>query len=395
MNERWRLTKSVGFQAAIWVLVIGLFLFLHLQHGVISMLNFRDWNAYPEGQVPANQYLLDVLTYHETLPAFARRPLTSWLLEAGKAVSGAANFGYAFILIQTSLLALSAFFLVRLARILGLDQRKANASALVYFGGYSIAFAFFPGNYMYDEPAQYVFFFLTAIYWVKESPVSVFFAILSCLSRETTLLLLPFLPVFFPIKDGWKRLIPVFIPSLLAVASLWFFTPVTESVSSEFGRRWDLLFQKNFETTANGVQVVLTTLLVIVYPFVFLKDGVYPTKQRLILVGLILFNVSTVWFFGIGREARLYALPMLFLWPYLGLGVEQLKVILQKVSALMLMLGMGWAAYYLFFYRTKTVGFMAEMHYFREYGVFLAMLIGLKVGLIWEQNRLRSKSPAN
>lgn len=395
MTERWRLTKSVGFQAAIWVLAIGLFLFLHLQHGVISMLNFRDWNLYPEGQVPANQYLLDVLSYHETLPAFARRPLTSWLLEAGKSIVGAPNFGYVFIAIETSILALSAFFLVRFARILGLDHRKANASALVYFGGFSIVFAFFPGNYMYDEPAQYLFFFLTAIYWVKESPASVFFAILSCLSRETTLLLLPFLPVFFPIKDCWKRLIPILLPSILAVGAVWYFTPVTENITSEFGRRWALLFEKNFESADIGIQVLISTVLVVVYPFVFLKDGVYSRKQRLVLVGLILFNTGTVWFFGIGREARLYALPLLFLWPYLGLGVEQIKVILQKVSALFLMLAFGWLAYFALFYRVKTVGFMAEMHYFREYGVFLAMLIGLKIGLIWEQNKLRAKSPAN
>ena len=97
------------------LLLTGLTLALHLCPAMNSMLNMDAENYPLNGQAINTGYLTTIVELHRTEPAFARRPCTTWAIDAVDACTGLGP-AYAFIVTQFALLFASGLLLYRLAR---------------------------------------------------------------------------------------------------------------------------------------------------------------------------------------------------------------------------------------------------------------------------------------
>ena len=179
--------------ARILPFLVGLFFTLfiykiHMTPNVDSMLN--EYST-----IISNGFLTSQIKYHKEFAPFARRPITSWLIDQTGSTLGIRP-GPSFIWVNFFFLFLSSVLLYRLSKTIGADHRQGIWNMVAYFLTFSVLFAFFPPIFTYDEPVQYclVFLALIAFYKQKWIPYLLFFT-LAMISRETTALLVPGLMV--------------------------------------------------------------------------------------------------------------------------------------------------------------------------------------------------------
>ena len=127
---------------------------LHMSKHSDSMLNERN-------HVISNAFLTSQIQYHKELPPFARRPLTSWLIESTATTFGM-RLGVAFIWViyrdSTGNVTGSV-----LTPTKGSSYWLAIGNMVIYFLGFSILFAFFTPLFTYDEPLQYTMIFASLL----------------------------------------------------------------------------------------------------------------------------------------------------------------------------------------------------------------------------------------
>ena len=426
---------------------------LHMLPIMDSMLNENNTRI-------SHGFLKSQIDYHQEIAPFARRPITSSLINLAMDGWGL-RAGHAFILINFTALFFSSLLLFRLSVILRGDRLRALGNMVFYFLSFSILFAFFPPIFSYDEPLQYCFILAALIAFVKRKHVQyILFFTMALVTRETSLLLLPAIIFLFTERRGKAakevndikvspsgiqkkegqsrskqipersnldyrvirdarhyspRLLLIALPVILYGVYLFFFLfsyDQFQNTRIEIASRYSC-FLENFENTKNTIESI-TSLVLALAPFLYLTAVHYgehmmhreqilkkatnglttvethtnqnfqPWIAAFLLTAAI--NTPLVILTAFARETRLFALPLLFLWPvFLQVFGPQLKLFISRNlyvktfsnwRYLLAFIGLNTLNYWFCFRVYREYG-LGENTFFAEYLFIVNLLMGL------------------
>ncbi len=400
-----RFEKIVRWQPLPYLvaLLFALMIFgIHMLPNMDSMLNENNTRI-------SHGFLKSQIDYHQEIAPFARRPLTSFLIESVTGKFGLRS-GHAFILVNFILLFLSGLLLFRLSKTLRDNMEQALFNMCVYFLSFSVLFAFFPPVFSYDEPMQYCFILLALIAFVqKKWGWYVPFFTLALISRETSMLLLPALMFFMPglgkfnvrllSKEHVRLCISIMLPLLFYGIYLALFIYTHDQLKAtqiEMASRYSC-FLENFESTKNTVET-WTSLFLALAPFLYLvavqmrkKDALAWQKKWIgAFLLTVIINTPIVILTAFARETRLFALPLFFIWPvFASLFGKEVKLlfsfglypnIFKKWQAVFIFLILNLLNYWFCFQVYPEVG-LGENTFFAEY-LFVINLLMVLLGLL-------------
>lgn len=393
----------------IWHYFIGLgfvlFIFgIHMLPVSDSMLNENNLKL-------SHTFLDSQIRYHQEFAPFARRPLTSGLIEASSSIFGIA-IAESFVLVNLLLLFISGLLVYRISLRLKATNNQALFNMAAYFLTFSIVFAFFPPVFTYDEPLQYCFLFLSILavihnkwvfYWVW------FF--LALVARESSVFLFPgfiliglglgVLPSLTWSPAVFRKWLLLFLPLPLYVIYLIFFflkTGLWAESSTLEGSRLDCL-NDNFGTWAKTKETLFSFLLVIL-PALYLlfigwrKEVFKGFQKRFVqafFIGLII-NTPVIMLATLARESRLFALPLIFLWPLAGqLFWKELTLLVKPQLYFEVFRNWPNRLYflglcilnYLISFKVYVPSFPAKDNFFNEYLFIMLFLISVHF-LLWK-----------
>lgn len=319
---------SYPFVLLLALTLVGATLSLHFADKADSMLNDKN-------QIISEQTLTYVVELHQTDPTFNRRPLTTWLIQTC-ATTFHFSIGTAFILVNFFLYFLSAVALYHLSKLLQATNKMAAINMVVYLLCFSNLFAFFPPIYAYDEPLQYLLLFLTFIAYLKKKYVlTILLFTGATIARESSLFLLPAFVLFFEksilhfpiqhdLKNKIKKITLILIPVIFYLCfNYWWIQKhqLTEAIMSDLGVRLTGI-ELNFESSQAASETIISFYLVLGVPLLFIfwnsirqhltdenKKWINAFLLTLILNSIIVLTITKA------REARLFAIPLLFIWP--------------------------------------------------------------------------------
>ena len=313
---------------------------IHMLPSMDSMLNENNTQI-------SHVFLKSQIDYHKEIAPFARRPFTTFLIESSSKVFGLKS-GYAFIVVNFFLLFLSGLLLYKLSKKLKATKKQALLNMLVYFSSFSILFAFFPPVFTYDEPLQYCFILSALIAFTQKRWVwYVILFTLALVTRETSMLILPAFTLFIvwirPENETlsvkahgvWASLVlsPLLFYSFFIGIYIWQ-NQLLDATQSEMSSRYSC-FLENFENNKNTVES-LTSIFLSLGPFLYFscialnKLHLPLFKKNVINAFLVTVAINTpiVILTAFARESRLFALPLLFIWPmFMQLFGKELKLI--------------------------------------------------------------------
>ncbi|HET8735599.1 MAG TPA: hypothetical protein VFM69_03270 [Pricia sp.] len=352
---QWRpLPFLVAFLFTLMIFVI------HMLPGMDSMLNENNIRI-------SHGFLKSQIEYHQEIAPFVRRPLTSLLIEGVVQLFGW-RYGHAFIFINFILLFLSGPLVFKLSKTMQASTGQALVNMGVYFLSFSVLFAFFPPIFSYDEPLQYCFILLSLIAFVRRKWMwFVPLFTLALIARETSILLLPALLFFGPglwelgnpekhgkterhrkpekymetekhgqpddhvtterdwrLKRRLKYTVPILLPIVCYGIYLILFIVSNNQLQAtkvEMASRYTC-FLENFESTKNTVETWIS-LFFALGPFLYLvavrmwKKKTTAFYRQCIGAFLLtaVINTPIVILTAFARETRLFALPLIFIWP--------------------------------------------------------------------------------
>ncbi|MFZ9681059.1 MAG: hypothetical protein ACO3CL_06515 [Bacteroidia bacterium] len=381
-----RSTPALLILCVVWLL--GLF-WMHSTPGKEGMMT-------PEA-------LQSTLDYHRTLPVFAARPLTSGAVGFLNRWTGIEEWQI-LALMNPLLLVLSAVMLYALSLRWGAKPRGAWIAAAVYLFSFPNLFAFVPPIYSYDEPLQMVTLFAACWFLPRPgvlgnierawSPVpshNIFYALLAGLSmglswwaRESGLLLLPVLAgLYLPYASRQERVaLGLTVLTALGVLVLGRMTTGTAKTTGDLWQ-WQARFsnlQGNFHNIDYSVETLVGLGLVLAWPLVLLRPLLRP--HRFLTLGLVVSlvaNTMMVLLMAKAREARLFALPLMLVWPLLGLRRWQLPTVhkpIRPISWFLLALAVAGTLHLAWNLYQSTVG-PNTANLFREYLSVYGIGLGL------------------
>ncbi|WKZ66293.1 MAG: hypothetical protein QY325_16210 [Flavobacteriales bacterium] len=296
----------------------ALTLALHLAPVWVTMLNrgAQDWLGHP---LP-HDYLAHCVAEHRggADPAFARRPLTTWSIDAlallGVPVNGA------FIAVGLTGFLLTGLLIHRIALRLGASPAEALLSQALFHASPTVLFAWFNPLYTYDEPLQYLALSLGILWLLRQRWAAAALALTAALiARETSALLLPALLLLAPQR---QRAALLAAPLLLyAVFLLLHGDPGLDAWPGDLLRRADCL-ALNLGPARLGETVAYLVLVLALPTYLLVRlRGQAPEPHRRLVTGFLValaLNTTVVLSAALAREARLFALPLLLGWPLLG-----------------------------------------------------------------------------
>jgi len=286
-----------------------------------NMLN-RGAETWDEQPAPRD-YIETVIAAHSdgSDPAFARRPLTTWSIDL------LTRFGLtpktAFIIIGLLGFLIAGMLVFRIAQQLGADSRAALCSQALSHLSPTVLMAWFDPLYTYDEPIQYALL-LAAVLLLLQQRWMLFVPVLfiALMARETSLLLLPALILVAP----RRRLALLATLVATAVFAAWLAmaphgTSAAE-LSADLARRTEYL-AVNFsaERISETIGFLVLVLALPLFLIIRHRTVVPPAWFRAFIVVLAL-NVPLVLVGGYAREARLFALPLILAWPWIGIALH-------------------------------------------------------------------------
>ena len=302
---------------------------------VIHMLPVSDSMLNENNTKLSQVFLKSQIRYHQEFAPFARRPLTSMLIEGTSGVFGI-SLGEAFVLVNFTLLYVCSLLVYKISLNLGGSSRQGLFNLAFFFLTFSILFSFFPPIFTYDEPLQYCLLLLSLLALLnnKRGYFAVFF-FFALVARESSVFLFPGMVLIglgldtvklWAFKDVRKWVL-LFLPLLLygvylimffRLAGIWGETTDLES------NRFQSIYE-NFGTQANVVETVFSFILVlgpVLYLlFVSKKSKTFTNIQKRYITAFfigVIINTPVIMLATLAREARLYALPLIFLWPLAG-----------------------------------------------------------------------------
>ncbi|MCK0134856.1 hypothetical protein [Arenibacter sp. S6351L] len=377
------------------------FLFVLLIYA-IHMLPVSDSMLNENNTKLSHVFLASQIRYHQEFAPFARRPLTSLLIEGSSGIFGV-TLGESFVLVNLLLLFVSGILIYIISLKLNATKGQAIFNQVAYFLTFSIIFAFFPPVFSYDEPLQYCLILLSILALIREKwlyYVPLF--LLAIIARESTLFLLPGLAIIFSgfslkSKNMWnfgikRKLLLLFAPMPLYVIYLGIFlwaTGIWKETSEVAANRLSCYFQ-NFGTYASSLESIVSFFLVLGPGLYFLymshKSKIFSALEKKYVQAFLLavvINTPIVMVATLAREARLFALPLIFLWPLAGqLFGKELRPLIRpnlyldcfrdwRYSMLLLLLSL---ISYAIAFRLYVPSFPSKDNFFNEY-LFVMLLI--------------------
>lgn len=301
------------------------------------MINFSNNKLNTSHQFISNDYLTKTVDYHKSFHAFARRPFTTYFIELIYK-NTFLSIGEAFVIINFLFLFFCGIILFYLSNILLSNIQLSLLSVTLFYLSYTIIFAFFPTIYSYDEPIQYFLVLTGLIAFFKEKwSFYVLFLSLSLIARESGLLLIPSIALFlfsFHFDKGkifssnnLKKTLLLILPVAIYMVYLYTFITITsasEETKSELLDRLSL-FDFNFQDQQFSIESLTSLFLAIGFPLYILywytRENLLTKVERKMVKAFLLcliINVPLVLTTAQAREARLFALPLIFLWPIFG-----------------------------------------------------------------------------
>ncbi|WP_116541678.1 hypothetical protein [Pontibacter virosus] len=313
------------------------------------MINLKAAGAGIEKPFISDEYLTRVITYHKEHPAFAKRPLTTYLTEQ-LSHNTTLSIGESFTLINFFLLFLCGLAIYYCAILIGSCTSEALLSVALYYLSFSTLFAFFPPIYSYDEPLQYLLIYLGLMAALRNKwTLYILMFSLAIIARESTLILLPglaLLTVHTPALSVafFKKVAILLIPAVVYVIYLYFFITLNEigaASKQDFQERLKH-FYGNFRDLKFAIESVASFFLAsglqtyLLYSYASRKS-LSPIEKKYVkaFVFTLLINTVIVILTTYVRETRLFALPLIFLFPLMGrIVLRELNYIRWKLSVI-------------------------------------------------------------
>ena len=318
---------------------------LHLLPINNTMLNYVDKaNPNPQGYVITDGFLPWAVDYHKTLPDFKKRPLTTLFIDAFSLTLGL-RVSHAFVLVNFLLTFGCGVLVYHLGRVASYSARASLTGAVLFLCSFSVLFAYFIPIATYDEPIQYLFIFGALIaHFTKRKILFITALALALIARESTMLILPGFvlltqnlnPPFRLNKRTlfFETLLPISIALLAYFVYLTLFyhlSPESQELSEDYLKRRFSIFERNFGGLGNTMRTGLSLFSVFFVPFVLMalrrtKAGNVHREANSLLAFWVTFvlNTTIVFIAVFAEEARVLALPLVFLYPAMGRWFEQL-----------------------------------------------------------------------
>ncbi|WP_211318130.1 hypothetical protein [Pontibacter mucosus] len=312
------------------------------------MVNLRMPSAGVQKPFISDEYLQVVVEFHKEHPAFAKRPITTYLSETLDRITSL-SIGEAFTAVSFVSLLLCGVALYYLAALTGSTAKEAALSIIGFFSSFSILFAFFPPIYTYDEPIHYLLVYMSLIFLRQERWLPfIFLFSLSLVARESSLILLPgaAMLVIYADQDSktsiWKLSILLAPVAIYVLYLVLFITGsgIEDASKQDFVGRLEH-FKYNFQSIKFALEALLSFFLALGFQTYLLcsyasRKHLSVTERKFIAAFIITLALNTVivYFTTWARESRLLALPLLFLWPILGkIAQSEFQYIKAKVRA--------------------------------------------------------------
>lgn len=329
MNNKTAIIFAMSISAIFTIIILNLNIFV-----LESSLN----GYATETKRIDNINLQNEYNLHKTHAVFSMRPLTNLFTYS---LSSLFN-----ISISISLLIIFGFFILLdgiliyiLSKNFNLKPIERIFSILIFYLSFHILFSFSATLHTYDEPVHYAFIFISLIYYFKQKYVYFAFGFtLALVARETSIFLVPAL-LFLEYKRGMS-LRPILVSFLAAgIMYLSFYLNYLRYIDftdknlryfrSERFNEWKFSFQDIQHTKESLIMFFIT-----LFPSVALLLHKLRSKSRNILTSafLITFLINTpiAFFTARAQESRIFALPLVWIWPLLGNHfsqfVEDLKI---------------------------------------------------------------------
>jgi hypothetical protein len=281
--------------------------------------------------------ILESIQQHRDFPPFAVRPVTT------KCIEGVEHFFHvspvsSFMIVNFGALFVCGLLLACISKQLSPGIGVTIVSITTFYFSFSVALAFFNPLDTYDEPLQYVCIFAALAYLMIERYALFAVAVtLACCTRESSLILAPSVMLLaygmgppdhrirrllMTVSAGAVSIALFVIWKIFFVASRGLSIPAMEYVSTELLTHWN----RNTSTLRECAETVSMCFAVLALPMYLiahlLRSGRATKSQRSFAFATVMgvcLNTAIVLFTGLAREARLFALPLLFFWPIAGI----------------------------------------------------------------------------
>ena len=422
--------KKIGVisikQLGIAVLVcLGLTLFsfsLHIFPGTNTMVNYEDNNPKNENLIVTDGFLPWAVDYHHQLLEFKKRPVAVFLIEKFTKIFNV-RISLAFVFVNFFFQFLGGLLVYYLSRLYHYLHKEAILSVVAYFFSFSILLAYFIPIATVDEPVQYFFILLSFVALQKKQRLFfiVFFTMAS-ISRETSLLLLPVIVLFFMELD-LKRLssqrlqvLKVVVVSGLPVLiyiiySIWFYKEnpqLVEETKTLFSQKFTYYKTKNFLDFEHTIQTLLSIISVNLLPLFLIfyfrtKHQVSILESKIFYAFWITFGINFIMVIlsAYVEESRVLTLPYLILFPIFGKILNEviqfnkpfLKYLLNWKNILLLVVVVATSTWKLFKLGSKLTNYKPHenLNLFVEYNTLAVLFIVLV--LLYNRFSVKTKLP--
>lgn len=318
---------------------IGIFFIHYLLPSLITAQTYDTYALSDVSHRIDHHFVEQIVEYHTTHPAFVRRPLVTGAIEIVHRVLDV-SYAYGFIAVNFILLFLCGAVLYRVSRTYDVSHVGALVSVVLFYSSFSVLLAFTLEMSTYDDLLQYIVIWLALLYVMQQRWYAAVAALFLALwSRETTLLLIPGLLLFlYPVgtrlRDVYQHVQfkkSIYIIAIATICylivlgtALYYFGMVGQAQAYFVSERWThLMF--NFQNQQYALQSVASIMLVLGFPLfilgAYVRDHVLSVRDRAIIAAFlvsIVINTAVVLTMARAQEARLLALPLLFVWQLLG-----------------------------------------------------------------------------
>ncbi len=332
-------------QAAVPLLVNALAisaLFL-LHYFFPSVINNLNQNVHSSWLRIDNEYMHTYYGFHKGHPVFAGRALTTSLIAL---VHRLTNFGFgtSFVLVNFSSLFIAGLLIYILAGRIGARRSARLLSSVLFYLTFPILFAFFRPINTFDDPLQYVGLLASLLFFYDKKFLSITIALTSAfLARETSILLYPgFLSLIcasrafsenmrtiFSFRKNWRFYLALVLPlcfySLATPLILWHKNKIIAAATYLTHNRWTE-WHYNFQNAIYAREAFISCFLTLAFIITLIIVGHLrnrtnnPIHTSLIRAALLTTAINTpiVLTTALAQEARLFVLPLIFIWPLAG-----------------------------------------------------------------------------
>ncbi len=363
MNKKeWCSIIGVNILAAVVIFVIHYFFPSALNNHATSLLPL--WPRIDNPHMQAYWGL-----HFAGQPVFAARALTTGLIYVVHKVAGF-EYGTSFALVNFSLLALGGVLISLLAHEQKKDIKGAMISSLLFFTHVTILFSFVTPISSFDDPLHYaallgVLLCVRQKKWLYGSIAM----LVALLARETSIFLYPgfwlliapwvslkrfFNDVFHLNKQVlWMVfLVPLILFGVCTIGILHAKHQLVSSinyVATERFSQWHYNIQNSQFMIESVVSCVMALGPIGLLALMYARAHALREDERPLVVAALVtafINTPLVFVTARAQEARLFVLPLIFMWPLLGHWFRQsVKDIIEKFFILSRQLRSGKIGY--------------------------------------------------